>query len=130
MTSPLRASGTGEAAPQRIQLRRTKGWRKPPDAITVARPSMWGNPWHVIPAGPGGWTVVGPPFAASGMIVTKPTATNIAVEAFRRALRDGELDITEGHVRDVLRGRDLACWCKPGPCHADVLLEIANRPAP
>jgi len=26
-----------------------------------------------------------------------------------------------------LRGRDLACWCKPGaPCHADVLLEIAN----
>lgn len=26
-----------------------------------------------------------------------------------------------------LRGRDLACWCKPGcPCHADVLLELAN----
>ena len=28
----------------------------------------------------------------------------------------------------VLRGRDLACWCKPGDaCHADVLLEVANR---
>lgn len=26
-----------------------------------------------------------------------------------------------------LRGMDLACWCKPGdPCHADVLLELAN----
>ena len=26
-----------------------------------------------------------------------------------------------------LRGKNLACWCKPGsPCHADVLLEIAN----
>jgi len=26
-----------------------------------------------------------------------------------------------------LRGKDLACWCKPGaPCHADVLLELAN----
>lgn len=31
-------------------------------------------------------------------------------------------------IRTHLRGRDLACWCKPGePCHADVLLEIANR---
>ena len=26
-----------------------------------------------------------------------------------------------------LRGKDLACWCKPGePCHADVLIELAN----
>ncbi|ETX26587.1 DUF4326 domain-containing protein [Roseivivax isoporae] len=28
-----------------------------------------------------------------------------------------------------LRGKDLACWCPlDQPCHADVLLEIANRP--
>lgn len=27
-----------------------------------------------------------------------------------------------------LRGKNLACWCKPGDaCHADVLLELANR---
>ncbi|WP_269062108.1 DUF4326 domain-containing protein [Salipiger marinus] len=26
-----------------------------------------------------------------------------------------------------LRGRDLACWCPDGPCHADVLLKIANE---
>jgi hypothetical protein len=26
-----------------------------------------------------------------------------------------------------LRGKNLACWCKSGPCHADVLIEIANR---
>lgn len=26
----------------------------------------------------------------------------------------------------ALRGRDLACWCGDGPCHADVLLELAN----
>lgn len=31
-------------------------------------------------------------------------------------------------IRENLRGRDLACWCKPGePCHADILLELANR---
>lgn len=30
-------------------------------------------------------------------------------------------------IREQLRGRNLACWCGDGPCHADVLLEIANR---
>lgn len=32
----------------------------------------------------------------------------------------------EGQIRAELAGRDLACWCKDGPCHADVLLQIAN----
>jgi len=31
--------------PQRIQLRRTKGWKMPPGAIYVGRPSKWGNPF-------------------------------------------------------------------------------------
>jgi hypothetical protein len=25
-----------------------------------------------------------------------------------------------------LRGKDLACWCAPEPCHAEVLLELAD----
>jgi len=25
-----------------------------------------------------------------------------------------------------LRGKDLACWCAPEPCHAEVLRELAN----
>ncbi len=30
-----------------------------------------------------------------------------------------------------LRGKDLACWCAlDQPCHADVLLELANKPRP
>lgn len=29
-------------------------------------------------------------------------------------------------ARAELAGRDLACWCRSGPCHADVLLQIAN----
>jgi hypothetical protein len=29
----------------------------------------------------------------------------------------------------ALRGKNLACWCAlDAPCHADVLLELANRP--
>lgn len=28
-----------------------------------------------------------------------------------------------------LKGKDLACWCRPdSPCHADVLLVLANTP--
>jgi hypothetical protein len=27
-----------------------------------------------------------------------------------------------------LRGKDLVCHCAPEPCHADVLLELANAP--
>lgn len=38
-----------------------------------------------------------------------------------RRLAKGDLDIAE------LRGKDLACFCPlDKPCHADVLIEIAN----
>jgi len=33
-------------------------------------------------------------------------------------------------IRRELAGRDLACWCPlDGPCHADVLLAVANNTA-
>jgi hypothetical protein len=36
---------------------------------------------------------------------------------------------TKQDIREQLRGKDLACWCPLNqPCHADVLLEIANAP--
>jgi hypothetical protein len=41
----------------------------------------------------------------------------------RGGLEEAGLDIAE------LRGLDLACWCRPDQaCHADTLLELANRP--
>lgn len=27
-----------------------------------------------------------------------------------------------------LRGKDLLCWCAPKPCHAHIILGIANSP--
>jgi len=42
-------------------------------------------------------------------------------------LRAGKLRVSVEDVRRELAGRDLACWCPlDGPCHADVLIEIAN----
>ena len=26
-----------------------------------------------------------------------------------------------------LRGKTLACWCKPGPCHGDAIAQLADR---
>ena len=91
--------------PERVQRKRTRGFKMPVGAVYVGRPTKWGNPYS-----PG---VAGLPAArCSEMYRAK----------VERMARDGMLDLTE------IRGKDLACWCKLGePCHADILLEIANR---
>jgi Domain of unknown function (DUF4326) len=91
--------------PGRIQLRRTKGWRKPEGAVVVARPSRWGNPFRIG--------------------VDGDRAECIAL--YRAALLANRLSFTAEDARRDLAGRDLACWCRDeDPCHADVLLEVAN----
>ena len=116
--------------PERIQLSRKKGWRKPEGAVTVARPSRWGNPFKVKPSEvwKGEWRVVGPePFWFVGHFSTKLSATRQAVDLY--ALHTGPMGNfeIESDELDVLRGHDLACWCPlDQPCHADVLLELAN----
>ena len=99
--------------PVRLTLSRAKGFdlqkasakANGREAVVVARPSRWGNPFPV----------------------SQWRAAPDAVAMFRRALREGELPYSVTKVRTELRGKNLACWCKPGaPCHADVLLELAN----
>ena len=107
--------------PRRIQRQRTKGWRMPPNAVYVGRPSRWGNPWTIEGAKPksAGFTgsdVYLAPFAVAmfrrGMLAAVPACKPILA-----ALPE-------------LRGRNLVCWCRlDQPCHADVLLEMANAPA-
>ena len=107
------------STPQRIQRRRIKGWRMPEGAIYVGRPSKWGNPFEI-----GLWYGASGPngeWSRSVFIADRSTAF---VE-YRRAARLGHPGIPSD--LSSLRGHDLACWCKPGdPCHADVLLELAN----
>ena len=103
--------------PQRITLSRAKGWKMPPDTVKVTRPGPWGNPFTVRPG------VKDSPRCV-------PTAED-AVACYREMFNyPGETaDWLREHLPE-LRGKNLACWCKPGePCHADVLLEIANRPS-
>jgi hypothetical protein len=94
--------------PVRIQRRRTAGWRMPDSAVYVGRPTRWGNPYPH----------------------TGTPASRAAVVAAYRDLLDRDPDLTAA-ARRLLAGRDLACWCPPEqPCHADVLLELANPTTP
>lgn len=120
--------------PKRIQLRRTKDWRLPPGSASVARPSRWGNPYR--PGRPccfGGALL--PPVSTGDWLreVSLPrfreTCPDIAtaVTWYRELLDRCPALATE--ARRTLRGLHLACWCPlDQPCHADVLLAIANAP--
>lgn len=107
--------------PQRIQRRRVKGWRMPPDAVYVGRGTIWGNPF-VVGELDGGWSAPGSSEAEGPFRRVKNAAE--AVRLYREALMD---DPTSGEMLQSLRGKNLACWCPlDAPCHADVLLELAN----
>lgn len=132
------------SAPKRVQMTRNKPWRaEHPDAVIVDRRTKWGNPFKVgtaaIHLGRGAYspTDVGWAHRLNLGIVHHPLAEVIdasaAVEMYsgwlarRFMLVDDTLMSSDDAVRCELAGRDLACWCKPGdPCHADVLLELAN----
>jgi len=113
--------------PKRVQRSRSKGWRMPAGAIYVGRQTKWGNPFKVgdklgsIPddvlrkTGYRTW---------SAEIIMNDT---IVTDLFRvwiiERIQNGKDDLSE------LRGKTLVCWCNPEYqiCHADVLLELANK---
>lgn len=118
--------------PQRIQQRRTKGWRKPDGAVAVGRGTRWGNPYRVIRVRASG------PFDVvrdDGVFLVQTTgietARTIAAERYRHALEQLWRSYPRpSEIRAALAGKDLMCWCPlDQPCHADVLLELANPPS-
>jgi hypothetical protein len=89
--------------PRRIQLHRSRGWRKPSNTVVVSRPSRWGNPYTLAEYG-------------------REEAIRLYAE---RLLQHPEL---ADAARRELRARNLACWCAlDQACHADVLLAVANQ---
>lgn len=100
----------------------------PLNTVKVDRTTRWGNPFYVSPLN-----------RQAGYFACTSAAE--AVAEFRGHLRDIEdagflltnpkrgWEISMADIRRELRGKNLACWCGPGQqCHADVLLEFANRP--
>lgn len=113
--------------PNRIQLRRTKGWRKPAGCVSVGRGSRWGNPFKLDGAIDVRYVRADLREVASAQ-KPEPRTQSDAVAGFTLALLRGDLSFTLDDIKRELRGKDLACWCKPGDqCHADALLWYANE---
>jgi hypothetical protein len=106
------------AMPERVQLKRLKGWRMPPNTVKVDRTTKWGNPF--IPGRP----------ATSGSTVGQIVADKKQAFALYRATAPLDKNLVAA-ARQELKGKNLACWCAkndtaPDDCHAAILLLIAN----
>jgi hypothetical protein len=137
--------------PVRIQRKRTKGWQMPPNAVYVGRPGKFGNPFN-FSSSDNCWNAL-----ALGCRGDAKGRSEASVKAFRQwvdnpggRIKEMEFGLVMeakgksmqlgprakagtapslAEIREELRGKDLACWCAlDQPCHADVLLEIANSP--
>lgn len=106
--------------PKRIQRKRTKGWKMPEGAVYVGRPTRWGNPFRVGNLGPDDCMTCADASEAVAKYRSELTTFGDAINF---------TGCTPDEIRQELRGKDLACWCQlDQPCHADVLLELANGP--
>lgn len=124
--------------PDRIQRRRQAGWRMPENTVYVGRPTRWGNPFQ--------------PFSPCSVRVFDLLCIRIGQIGYDEAnmkvyFLAGDIqnciDLYRSYAiakayhlsgRDdcdpfrEIRGKNLACWCPlDQPCHADVLLELANQ---
>ena len=100
--------------PQRIQRSRQRKLESPNGlpVVCVDRSTQWGNPFKV-----------GDLF--NGKEITQAEAVILfakAIDNHHRALKFRKAELWK------LRGKNLACWCqKNQPCHADILLTLANK---
>lgn len=102
-----------QRGPKRIQRKRTKGWKMPPNTVYVGRPSIWGNPFDMSL----GETRMSVLTRYRMWIAGAKNMGNVKLRAeVMNRLKAGEL-----------RNKNLACWCPlDQPCHADKLLEVAH----
>jgi hypothetical protein len=120
--------------PIRVQRKRTKGFKLPPNTKCVNRGTQWGNPFRVEYLSNGLWGVKTSVEAYFEILTTNCHA---AYKSQRRATEDAikcYKILVEGNIlikNDIvvaLQGYNLACFCPiSSPCHADILLKIANE---
>lgn len=139
--------------PIRIQRKRVKGWKMPPNTVSVTRPGKWGNPFDFRSSD---CSFLALSYGCRGDRLGRQEAS---VRAFREWIEPQpkgcrtvryERGISFGNdktmvqigprfvvgpapsikiICEELAGKNLACFCEPGePCHADVLIELANAP--
>ena len=88
----------------KIYSKRVGAEKPPKDAIYVGRPTKWGNPFAVGRDGD----------------------QEECVALYKEWINQPEQDWLVEAAQQELQGKDLVCWCVPQPCHAKVLMEVAN----
>ena len=96
---------------KRIQRKRSRDWKMPPNTVYVGRPTKWGNPYKLDG------------FLAGTLHITTREEAIYCYEAWLRKKL-----LEQPHFLDELKGKDLACWCPlDKSCHADVILKIIEE---
>jgi len=98
-------------APHRVQLKRTRGWRMPPNTVKIDRSTRWGNP-----------------FSRQMLEARGDHGCRLCqVVTFEYSLTEHARTL----IRESLAGKNVACWCALDQmCHGDILLAIANGHEP
>jgi len=103
--------------PIRVQRKRSKGWKMPPNTVYVGRPSKYGNPFAV-----GDVVHKGAMQSGRDEVVTDAAQACKLFSLWLFNLRSAR------EIIHPLKGKNLCCWCRlDQECHADILLEMANR---
>lgn len=77
--------------------------------VYIGRPSVWGNPFSHLPV-------------SRAEVVTETREEAIAMyEEWIKTQPDLLARLPE------LKGKVLGCWCKPKPCHGDILAKLADE---
>lgn len=83
--------------------------KKEPYDIYIGRPSIWGNPFSHLP---------------NTLATYRVKDRKEAITRYKEWLLQNEELLKR---LPELKGKVLACWCKPQACHGDILLELANK---
>lgn len=118
--------------PERVRLSRKKGWKMPPNTVSVARPGRWGNP-HFVSRWRDARTCVAL-FEDTVKGIWNPTTSAHLPEAWNGYAEHvawlRRMGASPLELLGELKGKNLACWCSlDQPCHAHVLIRLANQDA-
>ena len=113
--------------PIRIQRRRTKGFDMQAvsraanglECVYVGRPTIYGNPWTLRAF-----------MEVYSCSYTRDDGRQTCKDYFAAWMGGHPEEPTEASRPNLseLRGKNLSCFCRlDQPCHADVLLDLANR---
>lgn len=77
--------------------------------VYIGRPSKWGNPYS---------------HKNGTLALYRVASVEEAIEKYEVYVRNSPELM---HSLNELKGKVLGCWCAPGPCHGDVLAQLAEE---